>query len=235
MRDERLVPARGQFAQAVAQVVFAQVQHQLAAFERRIVQEHRNQANQPVAAFFGFLQDVTLLVGQFAERAGQQQVVIALDHGQRRFQFMRGGRQEHGLLAVHFLQAQVGRQQIPIGDLPFLQQRLHRVLCGRGRFVAGVLFHVLDPDNQPVRVREPLNPRQSRAAASFEFHIELTLSAVDSLGNDGGIRAQHVGKQVQIRFGRKSERCEPLFPRDVGLEDPACPVGYQNGLFHQVD
>src|SRR5207248_5531001 len=50
------------------------------------------------ATLFGFLQDVSLLVRQPPERTREQQVVITLDHRQRRLQFVRGGSQKHGFL-----------------------------------------------------------------------------------------------------------------------------------------
>src|ERR1700758_3113970 len=45
-----LVPTCSQFGQAIAQIVITQIEHELAAFQRRIVQEHGNQANQPLTA-----------------------------------------------------------------------------------------------------------------------------------------------------------------------------------------
>ena len=81
LAHECFAPAGFDFGQAVSKIVFPQVHHELAALERRIIQEHRNQAHQALATFFRFLQDVLLFPGQLAERARQQQIVISLDHG----------------------------------------------------------------------------------------------------------------------------------------------------------
>src|SRR5579883_2401367 len=61
-------PALCQFVQAIAQIVFAQLQNELSAFQRGVVEEHRDETHKPFAALFGFLQDVLLLLGQLAQR-----------------------------------------------------------------------------------------------------------------------------------------------------------------------
>ena len=43
---------------------------------------------------------------------------------------MRGRGQKHRLLPVHFLQPQISRQQIPVGDFPLL----HQILNGLAHF-----------------------------------------------------------------------------------------------------
>ena len=131
---ERFLPALGEFIEAIAKIVFAELQNQLAAFERGVIQEHRYEANEPLATFFRFFQNVALLFGQAAERTGEQKIVVALDDGERSFQLVRGGCEENGFLAVYFLQLQIGCEQIAIGDFAFLQQFLNGDLCcGIGR------------------------------------------------------------------------------------------------------
>ena len=65
---KRFMPSRRQFAQTIPQIILPQVQDELAAFQGRIIQEHRNQTNQPFAAFFRLLQNVALLVRQLTQR-----------------------------------------------------------------------------------------------------------------------------------------------------------------------
>src|SRR5665213_2457249 len=77
---KRLIPSRGELDQAIPEIVLPYVQHKLAAFESRIVQEHRDQTNQPFGTVFRLLKNVSLLVVQLSEGAGQQEIVISLDH-----------------------------------------------------------------------------------------------------------------------------------------------------------
>src|SRR5579863_2116423 len=88
---ECLVPTSGQFGQAVADIVVMQMQNQLSTLERRIIQEHGYQADQPLAAFLGFLKYFTLLFSKFSKRTGKKQIVIALDYRQRSLQLVGGG------------------------------------------------------------------------------------------------------------------------------------------------
>ena len=112
---------------------------------------------------------------KLAERPRQQQIVIALDHGQRRLQFVRGRRQEHRLLTIHFLQPQIGGEQISIRDLPFLQQLLDGDL---GRRIGHRLRFggKLELDEQPVGIGEPLHTcfRVFLAALQVELYFMLT-------------------------------------------------------------
>src|SRR6267378_3838031 len=82
---KRFRPPFRKLLETISQIVVAQLQHQLAALQRRIIQEHRNQAHQPFAAVLRLLQNILLLVRQSSQRSGQQQVVVAFDHRQRRF------------------------------------------------------------------------------------------------------------------------------------------------------
>ena len=133
---ECLEPSLRQFIQAVPHVVLAKLQNQFSALQRRIVQEHGHQAHEPFAALFGFFQNVALFLRQTSQRTGQQQIVISLDDREWRLQFMRCRSQKHRFLPVDFLQFQIRREQISIGDLAFLQQFLDgdlRCRIGRGQ------------------------------------------------------------------------------------------------------
>ncbi len=65
---KRLLPAAGQVIDAVPKIVFAQLQNQLAALQRRIIQKHRNQPHQPIAAFLRFLQNLPLAFRELSQR-----------------------------------------------------------------------------------------------------------------------------------------------------------------------
>src|SRR5580704_11448191 len=43
--QKRFLPALGEFVETIAQIIFAKLQNQLAAFERRVIQEHRHETN----------------------------------------------------------------------------------------------------------------------------------------------------------------------------------------------
>src|SRR5277367_6419422 len=59
---ECIVPPAGNVGDAVAKIVLAQLQNELSALERRIIQEHRNQADEAIAAFFGLQQNLALAI-----------------------------------------------------------------------------------------------------------------------------------------------------------------------------
>src|ERR1700722_1421831 len=49
---ERVVPSASNIRDAVPQIIVAQLQDKFPTFQRRVVQEHRNQTNQAIATFF---------------------------------------------------------------------------------------------------------------------------------------------------------------------------------------
>src|SRR5262249_23301329 len=101
---KRFLPALRELIEAVAQVIFAQLQNQFAALERGIIQEHRNEANKPLATLFRFFENVALLFRQAAERPCKQKIVVALDDSERSLQLVSCGREENRFLAIDFLQ-----------------------------------------------------------------------------------------------------------------------------------
>src|SRR5882762_2035864 len=155
---KRFRPPFRKLLETISQIVLAQLQHQLAALQRRIIQEHRDQAHQPFAAVLRLLQNILLLVRQSSQRSGQQQVVVAFDHREWCLQLMRGGRKEYCFLPVYLLQFQICRQKISICNLPLLQELLNRQL--RGRILCLLCFgFALQFHNKPVRLGHPLDLR----------------------------------------------------------------------------
>src|SRR5215472_1044005 len=148
-----LGPTLGKFVQAITQVILAELQNQFAAFERGIIEEHGNETHEALATFSGFLENVSLLIGQAAKRTCKEKIVIAFDDSQRCFQLVRGVSQEHSLLTINFLKLQVRGEKIAIGDLAFLKEFLYGELGCRISFGFAVNFQ-----HQPIRLRHPLNP-----------------------------------------------------------------------------
>jgi hypothetical protein len=111
---------------------------------------------------------------------------------------------------------------------------LHGMLRGSGLALQRTHFRVFDPDDQPVRFRQPLDARASRAFAAIEFRIDLEFSTLDLIPDNFGIEAKQVGKQVQIRFEQETVGREAVFPLHVHLEDPTRPVGNKDWLFQQI-
>ena len=69
---------------------------------------------------------------------------------------MSGRRQKNSFLAVHFLQLQIRRKQIPISDLAFLQQFLNsdlRARIGDSWYVG----HGRKLHDQPIGFRHPVD------------------------------------------------------------------------------
>ena len=107
---------------------------------------------------------------------------------------MRGGSQEHGFLAVDFLQFQISGQQISIGDLALLQQFLHgnlRGRIGRGGCVLGGRFEF---HHQPVGFRHPLNAGAGPFLAARQIQFHFVLATFDVRENAFRIHFQEIAE-----------------------------------------
>ena len=218
-----ILPAAGEIVDAIAQIVFAQLQNQLAAFQRRIIQEHRDQPHQPVAAFFRLVQNFALAFVEFAERTGEQEIVVALHHRQRRFQFVRGGSQKYRLLPVHFLQSQVSGEQIPVGDLAFLHQLLDRL--PHFSFVGGGFGgRRLQVSDEPIRLRQPANARALLFDAGIDRKLISCSPSFELLQDFLAVDGQNVHEQIQIGLRAEALIIDPVLRVKIREQDLPQPV-----------
>ena len=227
-----VLPAAGEIVDAILDVVFAKLQHQLAALERRVIQEHGNQPHQPVAALFRLLQNFALPLFHLPERTRKQKIVVALHHRQRRFQFVRGRGQKHRLLPVHFLQPQIGCQKIAVGNFPLLHQILHglphlrfiRRRSGRQR---------LDVNNQPIRFRQPAQTCPALADRRLDRKTNFLLATFELPQNVVVIRLQNLREKIGLR-GSQPHGLEKILGMQVGEENPAAPIRHNQRPVQRV-
>src|ERR1700741_914435 len=219
--------------QTIPEVIFPELQDELSALEGRIIQKHGHETDQAFAAFLALLEDVSLFFGQFSEGAGQQEIVITLDYGERGLQFVRSGCQKNRFLAVHFLQFQVRSQKIPVGDFAFLQQFLDGGLirlCDSTR----VLFLDGNLDRQPVGLGNPAPADTVGISARHVLQFNFMFATEDSPRDFLGVHVHYVLKNIQLAFTIDATRLEAFSRPLIHNEDFPFAIGDQDSAVHRV-
>src|SRR5271170_4161303 len=141
---------------------------------------------------------------------------------------MRGPRQEHSLLSVYFLQPKISSQQVPVRDLPLLHQFLNG-LPHLGFVRRSLRRSRLEVRDQPIRLRQPTNPRAMDVGREINRHIEFLFAGFQLLENFLAIRAQYVSEQVQIRLGVQAFGVQMFLRVKICEENLAGAVRNDNG------
>src|SRR5215467_6532755 len=146
---------------------------------------------------------------------------------------MRCGREEHGFLAVDFLQFEVSGEKVSVGDLALLEQFLNCEL--RCRIVPrGQLRLVIDFYDEPIRLRHPLNLRGSFLFIRTDVYSYLVGAAFNLPENLGRVHLEQIAKKIGVSHCLKPVRFEALASTSIHQQKTAAALRYNERLFQGV-
>src|SRR5487761_1663508 len=129
---------------------------------------------------------------------------------------------------------QIGRQQIPVRDLAFLQKIMHRashlvLIDGR---LAGSRFG----DNpQPVRFRQPADPGAGWPVGALNLQIHLLFAALELPKQAFGVHVQDVAKQIGLHSIFHRVPSDGILRMQIGEKNLPAAVRHQERFIHSVE